>query len=141
MMQKKLNVLVSTKETQGQRKNDFCFVPEGELMKFGFVCDRDRGRADGGCGCNRSLVGLMSLKATTTVKVVSMEMTKKQFEEKYIASEKKAWGTVGIDENGVYRNIDAILETANQFPENTVLEYRDEVFYARENPAEASGKA
>jgi hypothetical protein len=29
----RLEVFVSTKETQGQRDNDFCFVPEGELLR------------------------------------------------------------------------------------------------------------
>ena len=34
-----MRFLVATKETQGQRKNDFSHAREGELVKFGFECD------------------------------------------------------------------------------------------------------
>jgi hypothetical protein len=53
-----MKLLVSTTETQGQRKNDFCFVPEGEILVFAFECDRDRGNPDGPCGCARSMSGV-----------------------------------------------------------------------------------
>jgi hypothetical protein len=63
-----MKVLVATKETQGRRKNDFCHAEEGEPVVFASECDGER--VDGPCGCRRSFVGMMSRKATTTVKVV-----------------------------------------------------------------------
>lgn len=66
-----MKLLVATKETQGQRKNDFCHVPEGEVVHFGFECDGET--VDGGCGCRRSMCGLGCSKATTTMKVEDVE--------------------------------------------------------------------
>jgi len=122
-----LKVLVSTKETQGQRENDFCHVPEGELVKFGFICDRDRNDPDGFCGCARSLTGMECSRATTTVKVVSRKMTKEQFVNEYIKSDKKAWKIANDDKdwiNDIKENADDILDIANHFPINSVLEIR-----------------
>jgi hypothetical protein len=39
-----MRILVSTKKTQGQRKNDFCWVPEGEIVRFGMECGGEFGR-------------------------------------------------------------------------------------------------
>jgi hypothetical protein len=63
-----MKVLVATEETQGRRPNDFCFTEEGELVLFGSECSRET--IDGPCGCRRSLVGVRSGMATTTVRVV-----------------------------------------------------------------------
>jgi hypothetical protein len=67
-----MKVLVSTRLTQGHRDNDFCFVREGELVYFGSECSGEK--ADGRCGCKRSLVGVKCLKATTTMKVVDADL-------------------------------------------------------------------
>lgn len=65
-----MKILVATRETQGQRGNDFCWCNEGELVAFStFECDREK--VDGSCGCKRSMVGMSSSKATTTMKVVT----------------------------------------------------------------------
>ena len=34
-----MKILVATKETQGNRKNDFCFCDEEEIVKAGMECD------------------------------------------------------------------------------------------------------
>jgi len=52
-----VRVLVASKETQGQRANDYCCVPHGELVMFGSGCDRDQGDPDGPCGCLRGMIG------------------------------------------------------------------------------------
>ena len=65
-----MKVLVSTRETQGARDNDFCFVPAGEILTFGFQCDN--GHVDDHCGCRRSMVGLHCHKATTTMRLVDL---------------------------------------------------------------------
>jgi hypothetical protein len=68
-----MKVLVSTEQTQGERKSDFCWVPEDEILTFGFECDADRGKIDGGCGCRRSFSGVECKKATTTAKVIERD--------------------------------------------------------------------
>jgi len=65
-------IFVATRQTQGQRDNDFCFVPEGEIVTFPvFTCTGEE--ADGACGCRRSLCGVHSSTGTTTVKVALLE--------------------------------------------------------------------
>ena len=49
-----MKVLVATRNTQGQRGNDFCFVPEGEIVAFPAAeCTGEK--IDGSCGCRRSV--------------------------------------------------------------------------------------
>lgn len=62
-----MKYLVSTEETQGQRANDFCFVPEGEQVHTAFACSS--GSTDDHCGCRRSLGGVDACRGTTTMKV------------------------------------------------------------------------
>lgn len=64
-----MKVLVATRETQGWRDNDFCWAVEGELVIF-IVMECGSGSIDDGCGCRRSMSGMVSQRATTTVKVV-----------------------------------------------------------------------
>lgn len=63
-----MKALFATKKTQGQRKSDFSFAQEGELVYPSWVCDRDArsSNPDNGCGCGRCLSGLVSHKGTTT---------------------------------------------------------------------------
>lgn len=61
-------VLVSTFKTQGYRRGDFNYVPTNEIVKMGSVCDSHGGE----CGCDRSMVGIFCLKATTTMEVVDI---------------------------------------------------------------------
>ena len=63
-----MNVLVSTCETQGKRPNDFCYVPDGELLYFSMECDSDQDNIDGRCGCRCTLTGMKTLTSTTTEK-------------------------------------------------------------------------
>lgn len=75
-----MKILVATKQTQGTRKNDFCFVPEDEIVIFSVECASDGGNPDGACGCLRSMCGISCRKATTTMKVVDLPgMTVTQF--------------------------------------------------------------
>lgn len=69
-----MKLMVATEQTQGNRKNDFCWVPEDEIVTFGGLeCDGEE--VDGSCGCKRSLVGIASSKSTTTMKIVDLELT------------------------------------------------------------------
>lgn len=70
-----VKILVSTQNTQGQCANDFCFVPDGELLIFGPICQRDAVAPDGPCGCGRSLFGMYSLGGTTTMMVQDLSIS------------------------------------------------------------------
>jgi len=71
-----MRLLTATREAQGELPGDFCFTVEGELvLPNDFICARDRGRPDGGCGCGRAFVGLGSRKATTTALVRDLDIS------------------------------------------------------------------
>jgi hypothetical protein len=85
----KLNILVATHETQGERSNDFCFAIDNEPVYIGFTCDRDVKDPDGGCGCGRSFVGMGSGRPTTTAKVVESEINLRDFQEQYVELQRR----------------------------------------------------
>jgi hypothetical protein len=68
-----MKIMVATKQGQGIRKNDFCHATEGELVGFAMECDGES--VDGHCGCRRSMSGMVSHMATTTMKVVELPLT------------------------------------------------------------------
>lgn len=135
----KLKVLVGTKETQGQRKNDFCFVPEGELVIPPMECDRDRENIDGTCGCRRSMAGIAVRTCTTTFKVAEVAMTEDDYLWRLIESENKS-GWLGHPSEG-QRFVNCVLSTitlgkellrtAATWPVGTVLEKRGDRILAR----------
>jgi len=128
-----MKVLVATKETQGQRKNDFCWVPEGEIVKFGFDCDGDA--VDGSCGCRRSLVGIQCSKATTTMKVAEVDFTKGELKAKLRESlVREGWmacyKTADKQRDFMEREWTAfghLLKVAAKLPVGTIVERREEV--------------
>lgn len=68
-----VRLLVATLRTQGHRDGDFAGCVPGEIvMPHVHACDEP---VDGPCGCRRSLVGVRSFEATTTVEVVDVPMT------------------------------------------------------------------
>jgi len=67
-----MRVLTATNQTQGWRANDFCWTVEGELVIF-TPLECGRGSIDDDCGCRRSMAGLVSHRATTTIKVIDRE--------------------------------------------------------------------
>ncbi len=84
-----MKVLVSTKEMQKVRKNDFCFLEDGELVHFGFECDGET--VDGHCGCRRSMVGIENPVATTTFKVVDQEVSEQDIINKLVKHYVESW--------------------------------------------------
>lgn len=63
-----MRMLVSTK---GSCSEDFCFVPEDELVYEPIViCCNSKT-----CGCNRSMSGTKTFKGTTTVKVAEVDLS------------------------------------------------------------------
>ena len=81
-----MKVLIATKETQGRRKSDFSHTTDGELVTFGFECDRDRNNIDGGCGCRRTMVGIKSGRGTTTFMVSELDITRDELIKRLSAS-------------------------------------------------------
>ncbi|MBI4473737.1 MAG: hypothetical protein HY646_13805 [Acidobacteria bacterium] len=122
----KIKGLVSTKLTQGQRANDFSFVPEGELVFAGFKCTGER--PDDRCGCARSLCGAISQKATTTFVVA-------EFEREVLVAEMLAmkarggWIRTHMDREQWIRQIedyvDAVADDLSDIEVGTVVNLRE----------------
>jgi hypothetical protein len=122
-----MQVLVATKELQGQRKNDFNFCDDGELVGFTFECDRET--VDGPCGCRRSLSGLKSMKGTTTFKVVDLpDMTIEKFRAELRASKEAGGWLKSLSEKDiadwVNSEVDELARVANMFTVGRVVEKR-----------------
>ena len=120
-----MKVLVSTEETQGQRSNDFCWVPEGEMVRFGMECDTDRGNPDGGCGCSRSMSGMDCHKATTTMKVVEKDMNMADLIAAVQESLKGGgWVTDDSDKAWAMEEAQELFRIADAFPVGAIIEKR-----------------
>jgi len=121
-----MNVFVCTRATQGGRANDFCWGTDGELVRLGLDCDGEK--VDGRCGCRRSMTGMVSQKATTTVEVMASPLTRAAFHDAYTASMTEAgWG--GLDTADWAEDL---LRCAAAFPVRSIVERRGEVFQVRQ---------
>ena len=117
-----MKILVATNETQGRRENDFFWCEPGEIVKFGFECDGET--IDGKCGCKRSMSGIKSFKATTTMKVVDMDITKEELKKQLIESDKKAgWN---MTEDFIEEEMEELLRIADTFEVGMIVEKRGE---------------
>lgn len=76
-----MKVLVATARTQGEDRGDYHWCIEGELVRIGEVCARDRADPDGGCGCGRGFGGLNSHRATTTAMVAEVPLSRAEYIE------------------------------------------------------------
>lgn len=132
-----MKILVSTKEKQGQRKNDFCFVPEGEIVVFGSECDGEA--VDGKCGCRRSLVGVKCSTATTTFKVADIPTTEEELVTRlYESAEKGGWLQFYKTEDGKKRartlmrkDARELIRVGSFFREGDVVERRGDKLQRR----------
>lgn len=128
-----MKTLVATKETQKHRQNDFSYAKEGELVRFGFECDREA--VDGDCGCRRSMVGIESSKSTTTMKIVKTNMTQVQFENEILKSLIKAgWQDKNAKLKGndlVIQDTQELTQIANTFLIGTIIEKRGNILQER----------
>lgn len=118
-----VKILVATKETQGQRESDFCFVSEGEVLCLSLECDKDRGVVDGPCGCLRDFVGIKCGKGTTTAKVVIFDGSKTDWEGLIAQSYKEA--EIGYLDNTV------LWDAADKHPVGMILEKRGDLIQPR----------
>jgi hypothetical protein len=115
-----LPVLVATRQTQGQRKNDFSWAVDNEPVRFGLECDGEA--VDGRCGCRRSFSGMQSNKNTTTARVASLPITRNDFLRMLGESMKVAgWS---FDEKDIQEIADELLMIASRFNEGDIVEKR-----------------
>jgi hypothetical protein len=119
-----VNVFVATRETQGMREDDFSWTVEGELVRFpGLTCD------DSGCGCERSMAGLASSRATTTFRVdVRPGLNRSGYRAAlHDALRREGWIEPGTADDAQWVDdwADEHLAAAALFPAGTVLELRD----------------
>lgn len=129
-----MRVLVSTKETQGNRKNDFNFVDEGEILTFGSECDGES--VDGRCGCKRALTGLLHGKATTTFKVVDLPITVEGHNEMVRAAlDRGGWFKLADSkteqDKWVKEDAEGMREVAAFFKVGDILEKRGKSYRVR----------
>jgi hypothetical protein len=130
-----MRLMTITKETQGWRKNDFCFPKEGEIAVFGFECDTDRDDIDGTCGCRRAMIGIKSQNASTTMKVMEINMTEQQLRDRikeYFVQTK--WSDLFNPEE--LRDITKtyqrdLMRIGSYFTEGAVVEKRGDQFHHR----------
>jgi hypothetical protein len=118
-----MKLLISTKETQGQRPNDFCYTNPGELVVPGFECDSEHGDPDGVCGCARAMCGLQTRKGTTTAKVEDVHMDVRSFTNLVLFSHNQA-GFTTLTRTDCEQTVKALLTAIEPFPVGAVLEYR-----------------
>jgi hypothetical protein len=116
-----MKLLVSTTETQGARSNDFCFVPDGELLNFSFECATDRGNPDGSCGCSRSMCGFKCKTGTTTFKVAEVKIT----HDELMAKIREGYPTLKLSVASCRKEVRALIGLAAPFEIGEILEKRE----------------
>jgi hypothetical protein len=122
-----MKVLVATRDTQGQRGNDFSYCIEGELVTVGLVCAADEVDPDGGCGCGRAFAGLNSHKATTTAKVKDVELSEEDYVEALRSSlAQQGWPTEDVGELATW-----LVQLVSTWPTGSVIERRLDDIYIR----------
>jgi hypothetical protein len=132
-----MKVLTATSDTQGWRDNDFCWTVEGELV-FLVPFECARGFVDDDCGCRRSMAGLASHRATTTMKVVERDDLDP---DTYFALTADGLHSQGYVKEALLDNpnvvawvrelADELIDVAASWPAGTVLERRGDVIAAR----------
>ena len=119
-----IKILVSTTFTQGYRANDFCYVPENEIVRLNHPCHD--GYTDDNCGCRRCLIGVFCSKGTTTAKVVEFDGTQQDLFDIIDRSyEKDGWPVDRRPDNS------PIVSEIQSWPIDTIFEFRDGVLQAR----------
>ena len=126
-----MKVLVSTKEKQGLRKNDFCHVPDGELLAFSTECDGES--VDGNCGCRRSFSGIASHKGTTTAKVVEASLTRTELKDMLVKSITDAGWNISPESMRKLATDMAkdLVKLAAAFPTGSIVEKRGNTYQTR----------
>lgn len=125
------NVFVSTKLSQGFRKNDFSFAAEDELVMFASECDGEK--VDGKCGCRRSMTGFWSRKGTTTFRVSVYSGTREAYVKEFMSSLKGSGWT--FPDEDIVAMADELLDLAAKFNVGSLLEKRGNFIFPRVVPS------
>ncbi len=128
-----MKTIVLTKETQGQRENDFFWGVEGELAYFGFECDTDKRNIDGGCGCRRSFSGLRTTKASTTAEVKNVLTPEWLWKWRYRRHLRKGWNMTDrfAIMDATDEQFERVKKIADKYPVGTILEKRGKTIKER----------
>lgn len=97
-----MRVFVAARDTVASREDDFFHGVEGELVRMPLF-----GCANSQCGCDRSVAGLASSKASTTFMSVDRpDLDRKSFRLAFVDSlEREGWGEY-IDSDEIDRMVD-----------------------------------
>ena len=136
-----MKALTATNQTQGWRDNDSVWTVEGELVFFPPI-ECGRGSIDDGCGCRRSMAGLVSHRATTTIKVGDREeldpdtyfmlISEGVRDQGYVTEEPMRNRNVG---EWLHDLADELMYLAGRLPTGTVLERRGDFMNVRQGLA------
>jgi hypothetical protein len=131
-----MKLLVATTKTQGDKKNDFNWLPNGEYVVMGMVCDTDRGDPDGGCGCGRAFEGIDHLKSATTAEVVEVDFDRAAWVEMVRLSKTKAgWAEMDNFDDFYTATADEMIELVRDLPAGTVVGRRIDDLVIRKQDA------
>lgn len=123
-----MKIFVATKQTQGQRKNDFNSIDDGAWVTFAMICDRDRSDPDGGCGCGRGMAGMTVGGATTTFCVADLLVTGEEYRaavvKHYNEGGWRKYMSASEFNEMVTEDVTDLLRIAFLFPVGAVLEKR-----------------
>ena len=132
-----MRILTATNQTQGRRGDDFCWTVEGELVLFPPL-ECGRGSIHDRCGCRRSLAGLASHRATTTIQVEDrteldpdtyfMLISGSLRDQGYVTPRPMADPKVN---QWLWDITDELMHIAGTFPVATVLERRGDLVSVR----------
>lgn len=101
------------------RDDDFCWVPDGEILyEQGLSCSSYERAMQ--CGCGRSLAGTVTHKATSTMEVAEVDMS----DDDLVALALKAGKEAGWGARYVLSGLDQMREAAEQFDVGTQVEAR-----------------
>lgn len=127
-----MKVLVATAHTQGERDNDYHWCIEGELVRIGEICRRDRDDPDGGCGCGRGFGGLNSHRATTTAAVADVPLTR----EEYVEAVRSSLQQQGYDPCACCSvdEADDLIALVSHWPVGSIVERRLDELWVRRLP-------
>ena len=122
-----MKILTATSRTQGQRRDDYYWMTDGEPVYIGMMCDG--ARANDKCGCARAWTGLDTHKAGTTAEVTETAMTRAKYIDRYGASLAAAGWT--IEPPDLAAMADELLGIADHFAVGRVVEHRGRAINAR----------
>jgi hypothetical protein len=129
-------VLRTTRQTQGQRDDDFCWTNDEELAFFGVPCARDDcndtdGR--GPCGCRRSFCGLDTLRGSTTAVVVASSLTLDDLVRLFTEHYEVVWNRTSQEARTEAQAMaQHIIKLCARFGRGTVLEKRGPSIHPRQ---------